>query len=179
MIIAILILMAAIADPNDVTPPYIVSVTVGPPRITVTVKEPLWEPPATTVSINVVPSLDEQVYDEVVEIKWLDEPNGIQSLMEEWYSEDPNIHGWYAEYSMVTIDNWLRPTRPALLTVDDQAEMRLPYCWFGDLNHDGCVRMDDFGIAAKYFKGRIKNPPEPEPMTEIESLAEIMKLFLQ
>jgi len=153
MIIAILILMAAIADPNDITPPYVVSVTLKPVPI-------------------------EQVYTESVEIKWLDEPNGIADLMDEWYSPDPNIHGWYAEYSMVTIDNWLRPTRPALLTVDDQAEMRLPYCWFGDLNHDGCVRMDDFGIAAKYFKGRIKNPPAPKPMTEIESLAEIMKLFL-
>ena len=148
-----LAIILCFADPNDITP--------------------------TTVSINIVPSRNEQVYAESVEIKWLSEPNGLQSLMDEWYSPDPNIAGWHAEYAQVITDNWLRPTRPVLLTVDDQAEMRLPYSWFGDLNHDGCIRMDDFGIAAKYYKGRIKNPPEPEPMTEIESLAEIMKLFLQ
>ena len=87
------------------------------------------------------------------EVVYLD--HAIDSLFDEWYSDDPNIQGWHAEYVQVVVENWLRLGRRPLLTVDGEVVTYLPYAWFGDLNHDGVVNMLDFAIAAAKFRGRI------------------------
>jgi len=76
------------------------------------------------------------------EISWLDDPYYLESLFGEWYSEDPEIQGWYAEYVQVVIENWGKGGK-------------LPYSWHGDLNHDGIANMIDFGKAAAEYRGRI------------------------
>jgi hypothetical protein len=92
------------------------------------------------------------------EVEWLDDPYYLESLFGEWYSDDPNIQGWHAEYEQVVIENWGKGGKQ-------------PYSWYGDLNHDGITNMIDFGKAAAEYRGRIVCPEKFQASSKSEGAA--------
>lgn len=114
------------------------------------------------------------------EIEWLNEPNGLDSLFEEWN----RIRGARAHpYVEVIQENWLRRNRLRTYPKEIDGEIYnlwfAPYSWAGDLNHDNITNMKDLGLYALHYEDEVMlaiPPPLPAKMS-IEELAKLMKLL--